>query len=392
MKTPRPILFFATLAATITSAPAESKHLSKETQANLSIKLELARAIERGNQWLATQQKAGGHWGDTDYPALTALPLHAALADPTRDSATPLPENLEKGFSFLVDSAKSDGGIYGKGLAVYNTALSMMALLQKQDPSIQKIITDARRFLTNQQSDFDERDKTDNAFDGGVGYGGTYAHSDLSNTHFALEALYYSKRLLDESGLHKDKSRELDWSAAIEFVQRCQNLTSTNDQEWASDDPTNKGGFVYFPGDSKAGEQKLDNGKVALRSYGSMSYAGLLSLIYAELDKDDQRIVAVLKWLRANYTLEENPGLGGQGLYYYYHSMAKALRILDMRTLQLKDGSEVDWRRDLAKKLFDTQQPDGFWVNNTGRWWENDPVLVTSYAVLTLAHIHEAME
>ncbi|MDG2125860.1 MAG: cycloartenol synthase, partial [Verrucomicrobiales bacterium] len=199
------------------------------------------------------------------------------------------------------------------------------------------------------------------------------------------------KDLITDGGTPQQDDFDLDWDAAISFVSRCQNLTATNDQPWASDDPDNKGGFIYFPGDSKSGEQQLAGDQVALRSYGSMSYAGLLSLIYAKLDPSDQRIVAVLDWLKKNYTLEENPGLNGQGLFYYYHSMAKALRILNIDQLTLADGTRVDWRKDLSTKLMDLQQPDGSWVNPTGRWWENDPVLVTSYAVLTLEHIHRSL-
>ncbi|MBN1614777.1 MAG: cycloartenol synthase, partial [Deltaproteobacteria bacterium] len=136
--------------------------------------------------------------------------------------------------------------------------------------------------------------------------------------------------------------------------------------------------------DSKAGEVKLPDGRVALRSYGSMSYAGLLSYIYAQLDKNDPRVKAVYDWLTRHYTLEENPGMGKEGLFYYYHTMAKALNAYGVQILALKNGQSVDWRRDLAKRLIDLQSGDGFWVNESGRWWEKDPVLVTSYAVLTL--------
>ena len=76
-----------------------------------------------------------------------------------------------------------------------------------------------------------------------------------------------------------------------------------------------------------AGERKSDDGQVALRSYGSMSYAGLLSFIYAEMDKNDERVMAVRSWLNDNYTVKENPGMGPQGLFYYYHTMAKALSL-----------------------------------------------------------------
>ena len=71
-------------------------------------------------------------------------------------------------------------------------------------------------------------------------------------------------------------------------------------------------------------------------------------------------------------------------MYYYYHTMAKALSAYGAKTLVLKDGKEINWRRDLTKRLLDAQSPEGFWVNKNNRWWERDPVLVTSYAVLTL--------
>ena len=151
-----------------------------------------------------------------------------------------------------------------------------------------------------------------------------------------------------------------------------------------------RGGFVYFPGDTKAGEQELEDGTIALRSYGSMSYAGLLSFIYADLEKDDPRIEAVMSWLGQNYTLTENPGVGQQGLYYYYQTIAKALSAAGLEHL-ISDGKKVDWRAELSRKLLSTQREDGSWVNANSRWWENDPVLVTSYTILSLAQLHAVM-
>ena len=179
--------------------------------------------------------------------------------------------------------------------------------------------------------------------------------------------------------------------AVIKFLERSQNLPSHNDQSWASDDPQNKGGFVYFPGNSKAGEAKLPSGKTVVRSYGSMSYAGLLSYIYADMDRDDPRVKGVFDWLQSFYTLEENPGMGAEGLYYYYHTMAKALSIYGVDELVLKDGRKVNWRKDLALKFLDLQNADGSWVNTSGRWWERDPVLVTSYAVIAMEIIYRGL-
>lgn len=380
--------FAAGFLATASIASAQSP------EANLSLKLEIHRAVDRGLAWLGTQQDAStGSLGDPQQPALTALAVSAWMADPSR-GAGEIPDAATRGYDFLAASAKDDGGIYIKGLATYNTSLSMMALLQEESGKFNQLILNGRRFLVNQQADFDFKGESDNAYDGGIGYGGTYAHSDLSNTHFALEALYYSKSLLADTGADTSKLPDLNWDAAIKFVERCQNLTATNDQKWASDDPANKGGFIYFPGDSKAGEMKVKTAageRVALRSYGSMSYAGLLSLVYADLKTDDPRIQAVLSWLNEFYTLEENPGLELQGLYYYYHSMAKAFNISNVDTLETADGGKVNWREELAKKLFNLQSADGSWSNTNGRWWEKDPVLATAYALLTLEHIHSGL-
>jgi squalene-hopene/tetraprenyl-beta-curcumene cyclase len=230
----------------------------------------------------------------------------------------------------------------------------------------------------------------DDPLDGGIGYGGTYKHSDLANTTYALEALYYTRYLRSDVA-NDPEAKDLNWQAARQFISRCQNLPGANDQPWASADPANKGGFVYFPEDSKAGTMKLDDGKVALRSYGSISYAGLLSYIYAQLDKGDPRVQAVVDWLSQNYTLEENPGMGQDGLYYYYHTMAKALSAAGIDTLTLKDGRKVNWRQDLAKRLLNLQNADGSWVNASGRWWEKDPHLVTAYATIALEIIHRGL-
>jgi squalene-hopene/tetraprenyl-beta-curcumene cyclase len=130
---------------------------------------------------------------------------------------------------------------------------------------------------------------------------------------------------------------------------------------------------------------------VALRSYGSISYAGMMSYFYADLKRNDPRVQAVFEWLRKNYTVEENPALGLQGLYYYYHTMAKALGAYGLTELELADGRKVSWRIGLGKKLLDLQRTDGSWVNDNGRWWEKDPVLVTSFAVLSLEMVSRGL-
>jgi squalene-hopene/tetraprenyl-beta-curcumene cyclase len=354
-----------------------------------SIRQEIIQSIARGNAWLKEQQKPEGNWSDPELPAFTALALNAAFRDPSLDRNAPLPEHITKGLTWMVAQQKEDGGIYNRRLSVYNTATAVTALMAADRREFDPVVVKARNHLIQNQWDIDHKGETDNANDGGIGYGSDPSHTDLSNTYLALEAIALSRKVV-EDGNFGDQP-ELDWQAAIKFLSRCQNLTETNDQNWASDDPENKGGFIYSPFESKAGEVETKEGRTALRSYGSMSYAGLLSMIYAKLSPDDPRVKAVKSWLGKNYTIEENPGMGPQGLFYYYQAMSKALSAANVEMLALETGKEADWRNDLAVSLLSKQREDGSWVNSNGRWMESNPVLVTAYTVLSLAQIYDSI-
>jgi squalene-hopene/tetraprenyl-beta-curcumene cyclase len=350
---------------------------------NQSFRNEIEHALSRGLAWLQSNQNSNGWWSAPDQPAITALALTAFKGDPKSRYQTAEPTWLKNGYAFLLGCVKPDGSIHRTNLVTYNTSISMMALLAANKPEYDPVIRRARGFLVGLQRDFGEKGKLDDVFDGGIGYGSKYQHSDMGNTLAALEALYYSKRLVEDKNLAEAK--DLDWAAAIQFLQNCQNLPAYNKQPWASDDAKNKGGFVYYPGHSMAGnETNAATGRVALRSYGSISYGGMLSYIYANLKRDDPRVVAVFDWLRGNYTLDENPGMGPQGLYYYLHTMTKALTAYGVSELELKDGRKLDWRKEVAMRLLNLQRQDGSWFNDNARWLEKDPSLVTSYAVLSL--------
>ena len=353
----------------------------------LSLKLEVERAIKLGNRYLLKNANEDGSWSDQEHPALTALALTALQRSP-HDYSDEDEVAIQKGYQWLITQQKEDGGIYTEGLATYNTATSIMAMLASDNTDYHKKILNARAFLIGQQTDWGKAGETDNEFDGGIGYGGTYKHSDMSNTHLALEAIYHSKRLALDT---ETTQPTLDWDSALQFISRCQNLQETNDQSWASNDVQEKGGFVYFPGDSKAGKKKLKDETTALRSYGSMSYAGLLSLVFADLPSDDPRVSSALHWLAENFTVQENPGMKHQGLYYYYQAMAKCLAASGHHVLEKVDGTKIDWRSELGAQLVSAQKGDGSWINETSRWWENDPILVTAYAVLALEQLHAVM-
>jgi squalene-hopene/tetraprenyl-beta-curcumene cyclase len=122
-----------------------------------------------------------------------------------------------------------------------------------------------------------------------------------------------------------------------------------------------------------------------------MSYAGLLSFIYAKLSPDDPRVIAVKEWLGKNYTLDENPGMGAQGLYYYYQTMSKALTAANIDKLKLEDGKEADWRNDLAGSCSPSSARTAHGSTTTAAGWNPIPVLVTAYTVLALEQIRDSI-
>ncbi|MGA1875406.1 MAG: prenyltransferase/squalene oxidase repeat-containing protein [bacterium] len=372
--------------------PEDSRSYLKQKKLDVSLRKEAQHSIDIALNWLKQKQNEDGSWSNPDYPAVTALVALGFLRDPSSPlKQTQYPPFLQKSLKFIVGKVQPDGGIYTpeKGLANYNTSICLTALAAGGDPAYHSIIKGARNFLVSLQKDEGVKGVSDNPTDGGIGYG-TKDHSDMSNMYLALEALYVSRHTeidTQEKSLDsgKVKEKDLNWQAALKFIERCQNNPSHNDQPWASDDKDNYGGFVYFPGNSKAGEVPLAGGKTALRSYGSMTYAGLLSFIYAQLERDDPRVQAAYQWITRHYSLDENPGLGQQGLYYNYHTMAKALAVYGEEKIPVEGREEkVAWRKELLEKLIELQKGEGCWLNENGRWWESDPVLVTAYAVLAM--------
>ena len=385
---PAQLLVFLGLAA-FTAESAEPVRPLLTRPPNVSLRNEIQHAIDKSIRWLQTQQSTNGSWSTDDQPAITALVLSACMNEPSAALRSQPPPFIQRGYDYLLGCVQPDGGIYRTNLLNYNTSLSLMALLAAQKPQYDPVIRRARNFIAGQQNDLGEKGKIDSPWDGGIGYGEKRDHADMSNTMMALEALYYSEYLMKNRGepARQSEMKDLNWAAVIDFIQRSQNLPSHNKEPWASDDPENKGGFVYYPGYSMAGETNLTAGRTALRSYGSITYAGLLSYIYAHVKRDDPRVLAAYDWLRKNYTLDENPALGPQGLFYYYHTMAKTLSVFGVDTLELTNGQKILWREDLAKRLLNLQDAKGFWVNSNARWWEKDPVLSTSYTVIALDYI-----
>lgn len=342
---------------------------------DLSLQKEIEHSIKIGLKWLVDQQEEDGSW--QHHPAITALSVTAILrSSPGIDSEFP---PVAKGLNFISNCAKMDGSIHPGEMPNYNTSVCLMALKEAKNPKYDSLIVKAEKYLIDLQIDESEGYSPDSLYYGGVGYGGD-ERPDLSNLQWALEAILEREVIqTDEQSYQKKeiknkKEKELFFDKAIIFLQRCQNLKKYNPESYSGND----GGFMYEPGKSKLG---------GTTSYGSMTYAGLKSMIYAKLDKDDPRIKAAYEWIKNNFVVDTTPKMGNQGLFYYYQTMAKALTAYDCDYIIEEDGTRHNWREELANQIIKIQNEEGWWQNENGRWWENNKILVTAYSVLTLEEI-----
>ncbi len=362
---------------------------------------------QKAFDWLLLQQKNGVFSvAMADEPvedaALTAFGLLALQSKPKALRSTAEQATIERGLRWLL-TRQLDDGTFSEELANYTTCVAVAALARWDDPAVKPALAKAQRALLGFQN-LESRgyQSTDRDY-GSIGYGDSQ-RGDLSNTHFALEALKATGLPADSEAFRK----------AVIFLQRTQNLRSTNHFTTKVPDPEHAGAMLdsasgddggagYYPGNSAAGYIVQPDGTCVPRSYGSMTYALLKSYTLAGLPGDDPRVQAAVKWIQANWTLAMNPGsdpaLGEkvkfQGLFYYYMVLSQALDLAGVQqvTIAAKAGStaegggteQIDWRHALRTQLEGMQQADGSWINGKSpRWLEGMPLLCTCYAMVAL--------
>lgn len=324
-------------------------------------------AIEKGAKYLVSKQTPEGYWSDKQMPALTALPVWALVKVP--DSTVAGSSNaVAKGVKYVLSTQRGDGGFYvpkpgrgGSGLGNYNTSVCLSALFETGAVAPGPLLK-AREYIASSQLTGDD------TMAGGFGYDklSRRRYADLSNTSYALDAMRRTQSL--EEFRAGGRRVDLDWDKALSFVD---NLMKKQGPD--------AGGAAYNERTPQAGTVTNAQKKVHLRAYGSMTYAAVLSMCHAKLDRGDPRVRQSLEYCSKNWSVDENPGMGNQGLYYFYDIMARALSASGVE----KVGGH-DWKAELSAKLISLQKPDGSWYNDNNRFWEADPVLCTSFAMLVL--------
>jgi squalene-hopene/tetraprenyl-beta-curcumene cyclase len=337
--------------------------------------------VDKAIAYLRRTQAADGSWGGAQKMGVTGIVVTGLLKTGRVGPKDPMVEKALKYIESLIN--RKEGHIAGKdprlGLQNYVTCVNVMALCAAGRDSYKAVIADAARFLRKLQWDEGEGKNTTDDFYGGAGYD-SKSRPDLSNTQLFLDALVAAGIPRSDPAFRK----------AMLFVSRCQNLKSEhNDRPWAG--KVNDGSFIYSAaagGTTKV--QDAPNADGGLPGYGSMTYAGIKSLIYCGATRDDPRVKKALEWIRRHYTVGRNPGMpkvrARWGLYYYYHTMAKCLDLLGDDFVIDSKGVKHDWRADLTAALAEKQRPDGSWANEDPHWMEANAPLATGYALMTLSY------
>ena len=358
------------------------------------------QALDKGLSYLRNHQGPHGGWmegasaagTDQDKRSLAASSAVTALAIKAfAQAGEPLDSKvITEARGWVVARVMSTGAFEpdaGGGVGNYVASAIASGWSSIGDESSIELRDAAVNWLKSNQWDQSEGLSPTQDWFGGSGYG-KHGRPDLSNTQVLLDALHDAGVSADDPAVQR----------ALLFVSRTQNLKSTNDAQW-SKNGSNDGGFVYTPanggesfasetaGEGRYGEIRPEGQPQSLRSYGSMTYAGFKSMLFAGLSKDDVRVRAAWDWIRGHWTFDENPGMGLQGHYYYLHAMSRALCAAQQTQVEDATGVKHNWREELTTAIATRQRPDGSWINTADRWEEGQPDMATIYALLALEEI-----
>ena len=345
-------------------APLAAQQPPAAAPLSAATRQKLVASLNKGAAFLHQQQKPDGKYDN--HPGITAMAAAALLRQPgARDKEL---ATVGKTLDYLKALAKPDGGIYEQMIPHYITAVAVQAFTAGGRAADKPTIDKARKYLADHLLDEGEGIQKSDKFYGGMGYGGT---SDGGMAD--IISLEYSLRAMKEAEL---PANDAAWQKAITFLQRTQNNKETNDQKFTADD----GGFIYYPGYSQI--------EGTTQSYGSATYAGILSYSWANLQKNDRRVTDAFKWIGEHYTLDENPGIGQKAVYYYYMVFAKALHAMGEPIITDSKGGKHNWREELAAKMMSLQLADGSWVNDKNpAEMQGNKTLVTSFSMMTIEAI-----
>ncbi len=321
--------------------------------------------------------------------AWTPFVLHALLKAPDGDCATPAP-GVERALDFIRNHVNEAGAL---GLADpdvleypnYATAYALRVFARHGEAADGPLVEKMTAYLRGQQFVEHRGLGPDAAAYGSWGFGeqglppGRTGHVDLSHTRRVLHALY-------DAG-HDDPATFRRAEAFLRWVQK--HPADPRLRAAGFDSLIYDGGFYaspVVPGVNKsAPEPDAPGGLPLYQSYATATCDGLLALLAARVDRDDERVQAAIRWLRAHPELafpegipQDHPAQWHRVLFYY-HLNVRA----EVYDALAWPGS---WRDEMVRALAGKQHDDGSFANPYGAAnKENDPLLATAMVVQVLS-------
>lgn len=378
------------LAGGVSSAAAPQDDVAKK----------LTDAFDGAAGWIVSQQDESGAWksGPADKavpsPAYTGMMVTALGGAPPSLKAK-YKGAVDKGIGYLISRINADGSV-GEGptgtfIKTYATGIALMAFASvERTDKVANAIRGAQAYMKQNQLK-EGKDL------GGIGYGDEKPDgskttiANLSTTGFASEGMH-------QSGLPQDDEF---WKLVVKYVRKCQNNSETNNDPEFVAELKSKGlvvgndGSLYYSTVADPKAQKVGTKKVAdkesIAGYGSMTYDGIKTYLYAGLKKDAPEVKAAVDWVRKNYSVEVHPGFPFdnskrehlRGIFHYYLVMSRALDALGENPFETFDGKKHDWAREIAEQLVKQVHENKMWKNENPAWFEGDPLLTTSYVLVT---------
>ena len=347
----------ATAVAGGTFGQTNVQRLTVNGELDAPTRKEAEATLARGLAWLQAQEAADGRIGTNRYQAVTALALRAVRGAAGITNGRWNGAALKKSDGYLkafVGSNPTNPGIESFDADVCRKVLQL--------PGSEKAAQDWASYLATQDRDDSARAR-----------------------EFELREIAWQKQ---RATLVK-QGQDPDRFAAAQLAQAVVPASVTVGRARPPDAPTGAASELAAVSQGSSGSLNPALRKKR-RGYGSLTYQGMMHLLYEEVRSNDPRVDAMMDWAERGWSLDENPGKGKAGLFYFYHAMSKCLAASgEEEIVPLLGGTPIRWREEFVRKLVamqhvDNDQKTGYWVNENPTYMEDDPVLVTTYAMLSL--------
>lgn len=367
---------------------SESSNGSEESDSGPDIEPQsssnVETTIDNGLNFLISQQAEDGGWHSLAYgnlrsgAAITALVLYTLSHLPEQEVES-YRGNIDRAVEFLRPGWEAKGHVCNPDgspdYTTYGTAMLLIAdsrISLGLTPSERGVLIDY--LLAAQIGERQEYEPSDTDYGGWdlagwmIGPRRTMG-TNISVTRIAVEALSYERE--SRPDVDEALTRTEQWLIG------CQNLESD-------------GGFIFHPQRDHHGNKAMwkDESRSDTNSYGTATADGLRILELLGKDGSDASFAKAASWIENHDRADQVPGFEDletptgweQGLWFYYHFVRASLEKVEL------DKSVND---AIVAKLMDEQNPDGSWENDNGRMREDDPMIATPFAIVTLLRLTE---